>query len=172
MLTDAVDERQVSLLQLASKCRLTLGISRFVKGSAEGVAGRNESTAIGSMGTMQGRQLGADHPDSQGGRGVALHTVLSLQVGLDRAGVDDRVRKQKPSIQAGPTRHPTCCTIRSHSRFRRQRGNVSCSQQFDRHYLQFTRGTDWNRQRRSYYFGRNGDTFKRFHLLETGDTVE
>jgi len=65
------------------------GIDRCVESLAEGVAGRFESAALRLICTVQGEKFRTDSSDFEDRRRPAADVVLSLQIGLDCARVDD-----------------------------------------------------------------------------------
>jgi len=77
------------MFQCSKKSSLALGIDRCVESLAEGVAGRFESAALRLICTVQGEKFRTDSSDFEDRRRPAADVVLSLQIGLDCARVDD-----------------------------------------------------------------------------------
>ena len=81
------------------------GIACFVQSLAEGVAGGNESTAIGLVRLMQRSQIRTDSSNFEDYRCVPINAVLGFKLGMNLGWVDARGRKQEFSFLEPYTHH-------------------------------------------------------------------
>lgn len=91
MLARTLDKGQATAGQFCPQRRLPLSVFRFTNRSAEWVAAREKRGAVNVVARVQRKQVRTDLSDLQNEWGRAMHTVVRLQVGLDRGGINDGI---------------------------------------------------------------------------------
>lgn len=91
MLADALDECQTTAGQFCPQRRLPLSVFRFTNRSAEWVAAREKCGTVHIVARVQRQQVWTYLSDLQNEGHLAMHAVVSLQVGLDGDGINNGI---------------------------------------------------------------------------------